>query len=54
MTRQSLMEAIKRLIVKRANAHGNYAEQERINTRLTQLYDLKYLMDQQEASREVA
>lgn len=50
MTKQSLLYAIQRLIVKRAEAHDDPKEQERINARLTQLYDFKFLMDQQEAS----
>lgn len=50
MTKQSLLYAIQRLIVKRAEAHDDPKEQERINARLTQLYDFKWLMDQQEAS----
>lgn len=44
MTFETLQEAIKRLIVKRAAAHGNETEQERINAKLTKLYDLKWIM----------
>ena len=47
MTKQALEEAIKRLIIKRREAYRNYAEQERINQKLTKLYDLKWLMLQQ-------
>lgn len=49
MTFETLKEAIKRLIVKRAEAHGDQAEQERINTKLTKLYDLKAVMLSQQA-----
>lgn len=48
MTKQSLEEAIRRLIIKRQMAHNDYEEQERINQKLTKLYDLKWLMLQQE------
>lgn len=48
MTPLSLNEAIKRLIIKRREAHGNDEEQKRINEKLTKLYDLKWLMLQQE------
>lgn len=48
MTLEALTEAIKRLIVKRAEAHGNTQEQERINTKLTKLYDLKAIMLKQQ------
>lgn len=44
MTLQALTEAIARLIIKRAKAHGNREEQERINAKLTKLYELKRLM----------
>lgn len=47
MTEQALEEAIKRLIIKRRNAHGNAEEQARINLKLTRLYDIKYLMIKQ-------
>ena len=49
MTLEALAEEIKRFIIKRAEAHGNLAEQERIGIKLTKLYDLKYLMLQQRA-----
>lgn len=45
MTEQALTEAIKRLIIARRNA--NEQEQNRINIKLTKLYDIKYLMLQQ-------
>ena len=48
MTLLALNEAIKRLIIKRREAHGNNEEQKRINEKLTKLYDLKWLMLQQE------
>ena len=48
MTPLSLNEAIKRLIIKRREAHGNDEEQKRINEKLTKLYDLKWLMLEQE------
>lgn len=49
MTIEALNEAIKRLIMKRAEAHNDEAEQERINSKLTKLYDLKCLMLEQQA-----
>ena len=51
MTKQSLEEAIRRLIIKRREAHNDYAEQERINQKLTKLYDLKWLMMEQEYNK---
>lgn len=44
MTLEALNEAIKRLIKKRASLHGNNLEQEKINIKLTKLYNLKWLM----------
>lgn len=44
MTLQALQEAIARLIVKRAENHGNAGEQARINEKLTKLYDLKFTL----------
>lgn len=41
MTYQALIEAIKRLIIQRAEAHGNDKEQARINAKLDKLYALK-------------
>ena len=49
MTKQALEEAIRRLIIKRQETHNDYAEQERINQKLTKLYDLKWLMLEQES-----
>lgn len=43
MTIEALKEAIAKLIKKRAEAHGNEAEQSRINAKLNKLYDIKYL-----------
>lgn len=54
MTKESLLEAINRLKVKRAEAHGNDTEQERINKKLDLLYNKWYLMLEQEAKKEVA
>ena len=51
MTKQALEEAIRRLIIKRQEAHNDYAEQERINQKLTKLYDLKWLMMEQEYNK---
>lgn len=44
MTLEALMNAIANLIIKRREAHNNIEEQERINAKLTKLYDLKRLM----------
>lgn len=44
MTYESLMEGIKKLIRKRAEAHGNDKEQARINAKLDKLYELKRTM----------
>ena len=51
MTLLALEEAIKRLIIKRREAYRNYVEQERINQKLTKLYDLKWLMMEQEYNK---
>ena len=51
MTIQAVEEAIKRLIIKRREAHGNQAEQDRINAKLSKLYDIKYLAIKQEQER---
>lgn len=48
MTIEFLKNAIARLIKKRAELHGQPGEQEKINKRLTKLYDLKYIALQQE------
>ena len=44
MTLEALIHAIAKLIIKREQAHGNQPEQDRINAKLTKLYDLKYTM----------
>ena len=41
MTIEALKQAIARLIIARAEAHGNKAEQERINAKLDKLYEIK-------------
>jgi hypothetical protein len=51
MTFEALVDAIARLIVVRRNAHGNDLEQKRINDKLDKLYDIKYLMLQQQATK---
>lgn len=47
MTLEALEEAIKRLVIKRREAHGDPAEEERINIKLEKLYNLKFIMLQQ-------
>lgn len=47
MTFEALQNAIARLIVARREAHGNKAEQERINAKLDKLYEKKYTMLEQ-------
>ena len=47
MTFEALRNAIARLIIARAEAHGNEAEQTRINAKLDKLYNLKYTMLEQ-------
>lgn len=49
MTIESIKEAIKRLIIARREATGNTIEQNRINTKLTKLYALKYTALEQSA-----
>lgn len=49
MTFEALKEAIRRLIIARAEAHGNEAEQARINAKLDKLYNLKHTMLEQAA-----
>lgn len=51
MTLLALNEAIKRLIIKRRESHCNNEEQKRINEKLTKLYDLKWLMMEQEYNK---
>ena len=52
MTLKALQEAIRRLIIARAEAHGNEAEQARINTKLDKLYNLKYTLLEQESQQK--
>ena len=47
MTLEALKNAIAKLIIARAEAHGNEAEQARINAKLDKLYNLKYTMLEQ-------
>ena len=49
MTLEALQNAIAKLIITRREAHGNQAEQDRINKKLTKLYDLKYTMLEQQS-----
>ena len=49
MTLEALKNAIAKLIVARREAHGNEAEQARINAKLDKLYNLKYTMLEQTA-----
>lgn len=44
MTLEALERAIEFLVVKRNAAHGNEAEQAHYNSKLSKLYDCKYLM----------
>lgn len=52
MTIGAINEAIKRLIIKRRDAHGNEEEQRRINNKLTKLYDIKYIALEQETKKQ--
>lgn len=52
MTFEALQQAIARLIIARAEAHGNEAEQARINTKLDKLYNLKYTLLEQESQKK--
>ena len=47
MTIEALRQAIARLIIARAEAHGNKPEQERINAKLDKLYELKRIVLEQ-------
>ena len=49
MTFEALQQAIARLIIARAEAQGNEAEQARINAKLDKLYEKKYIMIEQES-----
>ena len=51
MTLEALQNAISRLIIKRYEAHGNQAEQARINAKLDKLYEKKYIMIEQESQK---
>lgn len=51
MTLQAIKEAIKRLIIARSEATGNTEEQNRINIKLTKLYNLKYTALEQEGNK---
>ena len=51
MTLEALKNAIAKLIVARREAHGNEAEQARINAKLEKLYALKYTLLEQESQR---
>lgn len=52
MTFEALQNAIARLIIKRREAHGNEAEQARLNAKLDKLYEKKYTMLEQSAKAE--
>lgn len=52
MTIGAINEAIKRLIIKRREAHGNEEEQSRINKKLTKLYNIKYIALEQETNKK--
>ena len=51
MTYEALINKIKQLRIKRAEAHGNYAEQDRINKLLDKLYEKYYLITEQAERR---
>ena len=51
MTFKALQQAIARLIIARAEAHGNETEQARITAKLEKLYALKYTLLEQESQR---
>ena len=44
MTYEALMHAIRTLIIKRKQAHGNDKEQARINAKLDKLYEIRRTM----------
>ena len=52
MTIGAVNEAIKRLIIKRREAHGDDKEQNRINKKLDKLYDIKYIALAQETKKQ--
>ena len=47
MTLEALQRKIAELIIARREAHGNEAEQARINVKLDKLYNLKYTILEQ-------
>ena len=47
MSLEALKNAVPKLIVARRQAHGNEAEQARMNAKLDKLYNLKYTMLEQ-------
>jgi hypothetical protein len=53
LTIGAINEAIKRLIIKRREAHGNEKEQSRINEKLNKLYDIKYIALEQETKKQI-
>ena len=52
MTLEALQNAIANLLVARREAHGNEAEQARINAKLDKLYNLKYTLLEQESQKK--
>lgn len=52
MTLEALQQAIANLLVARREAHGNEAEQARINAKLDKLYNLKYTLLEQESQKK--
>ena len=52
MTLEALQNAIANLLVARREAHGNQAEQDRINAKLDKLYNLKYTLLEQESRKK--
>lgn len=52
MTIDALNEAIKRLVIKRRQAHGNEEEQKRINAKLDKLYEIKHTALVQESEKQ--
>ena len=52
MTLEALQNAIANLLVARREAHGNQAEQDRINAKLDKLYNLKYTLLEQESQKK--
>ena len=52
MTLEALQNAIANLLVARREAHGNQAEQDRINAQLDKLYNLQYTLLEQESQKK--